>query len=1607
MIICTAYFLLSLIYLVHAADYTIFPQAYSQFFNGSSSELDITLSEAFFSGEECTGQFGISLWVKIVDSTISGDIFNIERPVSTFTYYNNFPELYYSSSTLKIIWNNPDYSVISQTLSRSITISTNWIFVGISASYPDKTVVFCINQGSGSTCSSGSWNAQIGISFDSVLIMGGSDSFTGRVGDFKIHNNEYLQLADWNTQYTLRSSCGSTGCGESNICYSQANQWCGSYLALVQPSLWTSSPYFTVSSTQTSKIITSTDEVYFGKTLSSALSASTSLSVTGWIKPSSTCGSGTTILKIMANSGTPYASSSNILSINMASTCTQMEATIYDSSAASQQTIPGFAPGGVTTLKSVWTFFAVTSDGTNFVLYIGTSSIPASSSMSAGPTATLVPNDIWIFVGGSDTTSFKGDYADLRLYPGTALAVADINGIYGSSSAFMDPVCTSFSSIWTCQTCPSGYYIVGAMCQKCHPSCATCTANDEISCSSCSAGNYKQYGHALLCFDYCPIGFTEDTSTNSCTGTPGVSLNLNFEDNLTGDFSQSDVLIQYGLSAGTYYPDYDFQDPAPANKRGIYLERGGLQVIPKSSSQTGRVMGTDFTIELWAMPMLSGTFFSSFTSSKTCVYYYFKESCSWKTSNPIVFEIDDYGRMVVHLVNQDGTGQDLYTPSVVSSFSPYEWALYAVSLTFDDSITTTSVNIMRNTFSYTYSSISGYFKETSNMLHWIGAYSGAASYVGYIYSFVLYNYGRAPSVVQGGLGSCTCTACSASLGYCLPTCTKKQYVDDNNLCQSCDSSCSHPCNKADTCNLCYDDLCYECSHYGLGYCTECVTHATLSSGSCHCSSGYVKQNSTCVDSCDDGYYVDLAAGACTQCPSHCKKCDASTCFVCFSDFIISDGICTCADGWFSTENDTCEACDTSCKTCSVVSSNCTSCISSAPVLYDGNQCYPCSSFQGYGYTYAVSISSMSTSLLTQLAQKCTEICGDGKHMGQAQCDDGNNRSGDGCSSVCIVETGWSCSGGTYTTNDVCIDTTPPEPSLAYMSETSSGYLLGLTFSEQISVLIEMGKNIEIDVGGARKFDWSINLNNLVYIITLKMYENVATGTTVTLKFVNPSGIVDLSGNQMQKSTAKTSLPTSFTYSMGEATTTTVTTVAGVAGAGAITAAGFASCAGGMFNLQALWGMVEMMQLINYLIFLSPKYPENVKTFLSALGIANGNFLPNPFQIYAVKDDPFPDPPKAFYDENFNTDFFMNAGQFILLWMVILSGMPLVFLGYRYFPKFRLIRWLKNSYAFSVLLRTGIESFLESTLAVFLQWRHLVRPNQDIGYVSMTLSFLTFIYLMFTFGLVIFKVTRKTENVLKKENHERKYGTLYDSFKRNSRITSSFLMFQNVRRVVFVLLCVFLYEYTTVQVALSTLVSFGYTLSLILLRPFEKSVLGNAINIGSELLYFAAHCIILKFLDDQLTDSERDDLGWGVIALLASSLTLHLIACLVTQILDIINGMKKCKTWFMKNFANKFARFYKGKAMIDTIVLDNKVELKKKTQKVGKTLGNNNENLAYFEGKKTGIVDDDLNLNDTKIRPAEEDSPFEETMGDESFKKTSKSERTEEIYSLRRKKVLSP
>ena len=211
--------------------------------------------------------------------------------------------------------------------------------------------------------------------------------------------------------------------------------------------------------------------------------------------------------------------------------------------------------------------------------------------------------------------------------------------------------------------------------------------------------------------------------------------------------------------------------------------------------------------------------------------------------------------------------------------------------------------------------------------------------------------------------------------------------------------------------------------------------------------------STCYDICPNGYYANDVGLTCEPCLYDCFQCtNASVCSACdnSTDFRVmntstsrclplpgyyDDGLshivalacnancltCTtsstyclsCPPGKFLSGT-TCVGCvDPNCNNCTT-SSNCWACVvpysPSAYVcvlnctLVNGN-CTSCSS------TPTLACTACATGFfLNTTDNTCAVICGDGILASTELCDDGNKVDGDGCSSVCAIETAYFCTG---------------------------------------------------------------------------------------------------------------------------------------------------------------------------------------------------------------------------------------------------------------------------------------------------------------------------------------------------------------------------------------------------------------------------------------------------------------------------------------------------------------------------------------------------------------------------------------------------------------------
>jgi len=184
-----------------------------------------------------------------------------------------------------------------------------------------------------------------------------------------------------------------------------------------------------------------------------------------------------------------------------------------------------------------------------------------------------------------------------------------------------------------------------------------------------------------------------------------------------------------------------------------------------------------------------------------------------------------------------------------------------------------------------------------------------------------------------------------------------EWCDDGNTASGdgCSSGCLYEIGW-----FCHDTVC------GPSDCTEVCGdyHATQSEA---CDDGNTASGDGCSDTCalECGYFCDASA------PQLCES--------------------VCGDGMLAGN----EACD-----------------DNNTIAADGCS-GTCAVESGWECTTTTSTGCGQSS--------CAVICGDGKKLTSEGCDDGNTWFGDGCSGYCTVETdcGYSCSGGSLITPDVC------------------------------------------------------------------------------------------------------------------------------------------------------------------------------------------------------------------------------------------------------------------------------------------------------------------------------------------------------------------------------------------------------------------------------------------------------------------------------------------------------------------------------------------------------------------------------------------------------------
>lgn len=253
--------------------------------------------------------------------------------------------------------------------------------------------------------------------------------------------------------------------------------------------------------------------------------------------------------------------------------------------------------------------------------------------------------------------------------------------------------------------------------------------------------------------------------------------------------------------------------------------------------------------------------------------------------------------------------------------------------------------------------------------------------------------------VCGSGGQCTCNPgfSKADNGTACAKCSPGFFLTSSGDCHMCQLGCTQCADGSATCLHCQQGfsqdstdrtkcnplqqttntgtVCPEGSFSNGSACQPCDSSCQTCKGGTSndctlCASGFYTLNGACVTANSDGIctgtnlIADNNKHECDSCPAKCTSCKipnfnvASTvnqlqCTGCLPGFFLSKGQCVqkCPDGTFVSPQDnlTCAACDSSCSTCSGLSTFCLSC-ANAELASNGKcvQTCPSNTFQSSG-----------------------------------------------------------------------------------------------------------------------------------------------------------------------------------------------------------------------------------------------------------------------------------------------------------------------------------------------------------------------------------------------------------------------------------------------------------------------------------------------------------------------------------------------------------------------------------------------------------------------------------------------------------------------------------
>ena len=387
--------------------------------------------------------------------------------------------------------------------------------------------------------------------------------------------------------------------------------------------------------------------------------------------------------------------------------------------------------------------------------------------------------------------------------------------------------------------------------------------------------------------------------------------------------------------------------------------------------------------------------------------------------------------------------------------------------------------------------------------------------------------------------------------------------------------------------------------------------------------------------------------------------------------------------------------------------------------------------------------------------------------------------------------------------------------VSYETSQTSDTDYVFTFSDAMlqTNITKNDMSISIDSSYTLSYSWSAAYKDSTHLLVSVSVSSVLQGTeTLNIKLSNYKVFRTAVGGCLNKTDYSAKMKSNLTSSIQSVQSasgfmTYLTYIGILAGAAAITILGG--------SLEAIWSLINTLQLISYLPFIVPYFPDHVKAMFKIMKMTNMNFdfLSSFFKkLISINSDNIPINNLRLSINEIDSPLFLDNSASILLSFILYLTAPLIlFILYPIlkWDKFqKLITTLISSFFFNNFLRFFTEGYLEISFGAILnmsQWS-FDTPQEIISFI---LAFIASIFLiLFPFISAAQLYDKRKEIKDQNELYLKRYGTMYKHMNEEaSWANTMFYPLFMVRRAILVLSIIFLTDYPEAQWNLFILFSF--------------------------------------------------------------------------------------------------------------------------------------------------------------------------------------------------------